>query len=56
VDKRLDLVNELFQSIRCLRFNGWELAWSKNARDAREAELKWRVKDNVVSTLISFFL
>lgn len=31
-----------------------ETGWSSRARDARETELRWRVKENIVSTVISF--
>ncbi|PCH42091.1 pleiotropic drug resistance ABC transporter [Wolfiporia cocos MD-104 SS10] len=53
-DKRMSLVNELFQNVRFLKFYGWESRWSYRVRDARETELKWRVKDNIVSVLITF--
>ncbi|KAI0789892.1 P-loop containing nucleoside triphosphate hydrolase protein [Abortiporus biennis] len=53
-DKRMNLVNELFQNIRFLKFYGWETRWTDKVRSAREHELKWRVKENVVSTLTSF--
>ncbi|THH32259.1 hypothetical protein EUX98_g1936 [Antrodiella citrinella] len=53
-DRRMNLVNELFQNIRFLKFYGWETRWTQRVRDSRENELKWRVRENVVSTLISF--
>ncbi|KAK7682642.1 hypothetical protein QCA50_014442 [Cerrena zonata] len=53
-DKRMNLVNELFQNIRFLKFYGWENGWTSRVRESRENELRWRVKDNMVSTLISF--
>ncbi|KIK07255.1 hypothetical protein K443DRAFT_129256 [Laccaria amethystina LaAM-08-1] len=53
-DTRMNLVNELLQNIRFLKFYGWEYQWARNAQDARETELRWRVKENVVDTLISF--
>lgn len=31
-----------------------EHRWSARVRDARETELKWRVKDNIVSVFITF--
>ncbi|KZT01394.1 uncharacterized protein LAESUDRAFT_739182 [Laetiporus sulphureus 93-53] len=53
-DKRMSLVNELFQNIRFLKFYGWETRWTERVKEARETELKWRVKDNIVSVLIVF--
>ena len=53
-DKRMDLVNELLQNIRFLKFYGWENQWSKKACNAREDELYWRVRENVVSVVMSF--
>ncbi|KAI0749685.1 P-loop containing nucleoside triphosphate hydrolase protein [Daedaleopsis nitida] len=53
-DRRMNTVNELFQNIRFLKFYGWEFRWSERVREARETELKWRVKANVVDILITF--
>ncbi|GLB35831.1 putative ABC transporter transmembrane region [Lyophyllum shimeji] len=53
-DTRMNVVNELLQNIRFLKFYGWEHHWSGKAGNAREAELRWRVKQNTVDTLISF--
>ncbi|TFK77428.1 P-loop containing nucleoside triphosphate hydrolase protein [Pluteus cervinus] len=53
-DRRMGLVNELLQNIRFLKFYGWEYHWSRNALESREIELQWRVKQNIVNTLISF--
>lgn len=53
-DTRMSLVNELLQNIRFLKFYGWEYQWARNVQDARETELRWRIKENVVDTLISF--
>ncbi|KAL0951622.1 hypothetical protein HGRIS_008303 [Hohenbuehelia grisea] len=53
-DRRMDIVNELFQNVRFLKFYGWENQWSRRAQGARETELKWRVKENVIDTFISF--
>ena len=50
----MSLVNELFQNVRFLKFYGWENGWASKARVAREDELRWRVKANVVDTLTSF--
>ncbi|KIJ66220.1 hypothetical protein HYDPIDRAFT_26589 [Hydnomerulius pinastri MD-312] len=53
-DRRMGIVNELLQNIRFLKFYGWENQWANSARQSREAELRWRVKENVVDTVISF--
>ncbi|TFK19978.1 pleiotropic drug resistance ABC transporter [Coprinopsis marcescibilis] len=53
-DKRMNVVNELLQNIRFLKFYGWEYEWSAKADTAREDELRWRVKGNVVDTIMSF--
>lgn len=50
----MGVVNELLQNIRFLKFYGWEYQWSRKAENAREAELRWRIKGNVVDTAISF--
>lgn len=70
-DIRMNVVNELLQSIRFLKYYGWgmyiciirlipnlicciENFWADKARKSRENELKWRVKENVVNTMIAF--
>ncbi|KAG7452254.1 P-loop containing nucleoside triphosphate hydrolase protein [Guyanagaster necrorhizus] len=53
-DARMGIVNELLQNIRFLKFYGWEYHWSFETEKARETELRWRVKENIVATLISF--
>ncbi|KJA28401.1 hypothetical protein HYPSUDRAFT_62031 [Hypholoma sublateritium FD-334 SS-4] len=53
-DSRMDVVNELLQNIRFLKFYGWECQWSRKAESARETELRWRIKGNIVDTAISF--
>jgi hypothetical protein len=66
----MEKVNELLQNIRFLKFFGWgifscvpsatsadsspEYHWSDTANVARETELGWRVKENIVSTIIAF--
>ncbi|KAG6873222.1 hypothetical protein C0995_001576 [Termitomyces sp. Mi166 len=50
----MNIVNELLQNIRFLKFYGWEYHWAGRAESSREDELRWRVKQNVVDTLISF--
>ncbi|KAG1754951.1 P-loop containing nucleoside triphosphate hydrolase protein [Suillus paluster] len=53
-DKRMNVVNELLQNIRFLKFYGWENQWARSAHQAREEELNWRIKENIVDTVISF--
>lgn len=50
----MGLINELFQNVRFLKFYGWENGWAAKARVAREHELRWRVKSNIVDTIMSF--
>ncbi|KAF9531878.1 pleiotropic drug resistance ABC transporter [Crepidotus variabilis] len=53
-DARMNTVNELLQNIRFLKFYGWEYSWARKAQTARERELGWRVKRNIVDVAISF--
>jgi hypothetical protein len=71
-DRRMNVINELLQNIRFLKFYGWgklilsprylisdctictENHWASRGQEARESELQWRVKENIVDTLISF--
>ncbi|KAI0359724.1 P-loop containing nucleoside triphosphate hydrolase protein [Trametes cingulata] len=53
-DRRMNVVNELWQNIRFLKFYGWEYRWSQRVREARETELRWQVKENVVDVFINF--
>ncbi|EGN94459.1 hypothetical protein SERLA73DRAFT_114694 [Serpula lacrymans var. lacrymans S7.3] len=53
-DRRMSVVNELLQSIRFLKYYGWENHWARSARESRETELDWRIKENIVDTIISF--
>ncbi|KAK7465464.1 hypothetical protein VKT23_005441 [Stygiomarasmius scandens] len=53
-DTRMNTVNELLQNIRFLKFYGWEYYWGRKTNEKRETELKWRVKNNIVDTLITF--
>ncbi|KAF5368585.1 hypothetical protein D9758_002189 [Tetrapyrgos nigripes] len=53
-DTRMNTVNELLQNIRFLKFYGWEYHWGRRTNERRETELSWRVKNNIVDTLITF--
>ncbi|KAF9469837.1 P-loop containing nucleoside triphosphate hydrolase protein [Collybia nuda] len=53
-DARMGVVNELLQNIRFLKFYGWENHWASKAQRSRDAELQWRIKENIVDTAISF--
>ncbi|OJT02453.1 ATP-dependent bile acid permease [Trametes pubescens] len=53
-DRRMNVVNELWQNIRFLKFYGWEYRWSERVREARETELGWQVKENIVDVFINF--
>ena len=39
-DKRNNLVNELLQGIRIIKYTAWETNWQSKIMDARNAELK----------------
>ncbi|KAK7058500.1 hypothetical protein VNI00_002134 [Paramarasmius palmivorus] len=69
-DARMNIVNELLQNIRFLKYYGWgkvydvhlyplvdehaENHWGRNTNQLRETELRWRVKQNIVDTFITF--
>ena len=40
-DYRVDLMNELLQGVRMIKFNAWEKNWIKRILDARNDELKY---------------
>jgi hypothetical protein len=66
----MNIVNELLQNIRFLKYYGWgkiyiihlyllvdlnpENHWGRNTNQLRETELRWRVKQNIVDTFITF--
>lgn len=50
----MSYVNEFFQSIRFLKYMGWESMWANKVRKSRDTELKIRVKQNFVDIAISF--
>lgn len=50
----MSAVNELFSHIRFLKLYGWERHWRDGAIKVRETELAWRVKENILNTVISF--
>ncbi|KAG8874447.1 hypothetical protein FRB98_008435 [Tulasnella sp. 332] len=53
-DLRMSYVNEFIQSIRFLKYMGWESQWAERVRTTREVELGIRVKQNTVDVIISF--
>lgn len=53
-DKRMTIANETIQSIRFLKYTGWENLWARRVEEARRLELKLRVKQMILSTVISF--
>lgn len=50
----MSYVNEFIQSIRFLKYMGWESQWADRVRTAREVELGIRVKQNTVDVITSF--
>ncbi|KAG9127282.1 hypothetical protein FRC07_015040 [Ceratobasidium sp. 392] len=53
-DKRMSTVSELLTSLRFLKYMGWESRWADEVKHAREAELAWRVQENVCNVIIAF--
>ncbi|KAG9032385.1 hypothetical protein FRB95_001506 [Tulasnella sp. JGI-2019a] len=53
-DIRMSYVNEFIQSIRFLKYMGWESQWADRVRTARNVELSIRVKQNTVDVITSF--
>ncbi|KAF8306061.1 hypothetical protein DL93DRAFT_2150580 [Clavulina sp. PMI_390] len=53
-DHRMALVNELLQSVRFLKYMGWESHWTNKVKEARNTELRWRVKENILASIIAF--
>ncbi|KAG0148468.1 hypothetical protein CROQUDRAFT_105709 [Cronartium quercuum f. sp. fusiforme G11] len=53
-DKRMFIANETIQSIRFLKYMGWENLWAGRVEDARREELRLRVKQMILSAFISF--
>ncbi|KAH8923770.1 P-loop containing nucleoside triphosphate hydrolase protein [Atractiella rhizophila] len=53
-DERMTLVNELITSIRFLKYMGWSSHWKAKVQSARDDELNWRIKQNVLGSAISF--
>ncbi|KAF8208888.1 hypothetical protein K438DRAFT_1813082 [Mycena galopus ATCC 62051] len=47
-DKRTNVVNELINSIKFIKFGGAEQQWLKKANDARDVELSWLLKSRIV--------
>ena len=53
-DKRLQKSSQFVEAIRHLRWYGWQEHWLKEILDARQEELRQRVKTRSLGTLISF--
>ncbi|QRV91281.1 ABC transporter [Ceratobasidium sp. AG-Ba] len=53
-DRRMSAVSELLASLRFLKYMGWESRWAEEVKHARNAELRWRVKENICSVIIAF--
>ncbi|KAA1107610.1 hypothetical protein PGT21_019897 [Puccinia graminis f. sp. tritici] len=53
-DKRMTIATETIQSIRFLKFMGWENKWENKVQSSRELELSLRIKQMILSAIISF--
>lgn len=53
-DARASQVGEFFQSIRFLKYMGWESHWINRVKASREKEIRIRVKQNAVDVIIYF--
>lgn len=53
-DKRMTIATETIQSIRFLKFMGWESRWENKVQTSREVELSLRIKQMILSAIISF--
>ncbi|WAQ92564.1 hypothetical protein PtA15_17A45 [Puccinia triticina] len=53
-DKRMTIATETIQSIRFLKFMGWENKWESKVQSSRELELSLRIKQMILSAIISF--
>ncbi|KAF8580919.1 multidrug resistance-associated ABC transporter [Ramaria rubella] len=52
-DKRMKLLNEMFGSIRFIKFFAWEGQWIKKVTEARKVEMKWLKKNRNASICYS---
>lgn len=50
-DFRVDLVTELVESIRLLKSFAWEWRWLEKTRDARQVELRYRLRSTLADAL-----
>ncbi|PLW40557.1 hypothetical protein PCANC_16781 [Puccinia coronata f. sp. avenae] len=53
-DKRTTIATETIQSIRFLKFMGWENKWKSKVHSSRQTELSLRVKQMILSGCIAF--
>ncbi|KAF8502967.1 multidrug resistance-associated ABC transporter [Gautieria morchelliformis] len=52
-DKRMNIVNELLNSVKLVKFYGWENRWIDRVLDARKFELGWLVKGRINQIMFS---
>ncbi|KAF8502971.1 hypothetical protein JB92DRAFT_3123623 [Gautieria morchelliformis] len=52
-DKRMNIVNELLNSVKLVKFYGWENRWIDRVLDARKFELGWLVKGRINRIMFS---
>ncbi|KAL7409478.1 hypothetical protein BDY24DRAFT_218614 [Mrakia frigida] len=52
-DERTDLLTELINSIKVIKFFAWEQRWLDKIDDARARELKFKIQESIVSLVFS---
>ncbi|KAF8502966.1 ABC transporter type 1, transmembrane domain-containing protein [Gautieria morchelliformis] len=52
-DKRMNVINELLNSVKLVKFYGWENRWMDRVLNARKIELDWLVKGRINRILFS---
>ncbi|KAF8529350.1 multidrug resistance-associated ABC transporter [Gautieria morchelliformis] len=52
-DERMNVVNELLNSVKLVKFYGWENRWMDRVLDARKIELDWLVKGRINRIMFS---
>ncbi|RMZ73353.1 bile acid transporter [Pyrenophora seminiperda CCB06] len=55
-DEKLQRVNQFIESIRHLRWYGWQNAWLEGVLESRQKELHYRVLSIILTTSLAFIL
>jgi ABC-type multidrug transport system fused ATPase/permease subunit len=51
-DKRMNLLNELLNALKFVKFFAWEERWAKRVFDARKHELDWLIKSRLNNIML----